>query len=328
MEKVYELLLLFSSYLILGVINVFMPYFTRRTESFGVSIPEEVYEEEILKTLRKDYVTLSSVIVLIITIIFSYLFFSRPPEMGINYFTIGLFVLLLALFAVYLKFHFQMKAIKAEKGWYEGKSQTVVMDTNFRNEKLIYTNLGLLLPFIITVIMAILTYINYDKIPGQIPTHFDFKGNATSWKEKSYLLFSGLTLTQLFMIGLFICVNTIIGKAKQQISATNPERSIGIGFSAKDGPFHVQSWVRNGILFAFVQLTLIYRLSPLVMTAVIGIFTLGAILGSVYLSITTGQGGSRIKVTRGLDGKRLIEMMISIGNWDSFISIQRIQQFL
>ena len=33
MEKVYELLLLFSSYLILALINVFMPYFTRRTES-------------------------------------------------------------------------------------------------------------------------------------------------------------------------------------------------------------------------------------------------------------------------------------------------------
>ena len=56
MEKVYELLLLFSSYLILGLINVFMPYFTRRTESFGVSIPEEVFEEEILKDLRKRYV--------------------------------------------------------------------------------------------------------------------------------------------------------------------------------------------------------------------------------------------------------------------------------
>ena len=123
MEKVYELLLLFSSYLILGVINVFMPYFTRRTESFGVSIPEEVYEEEILKTLRKDYVTLSSVIVLIITIIFSYLFF-RPPEMGIELFH-NRFVCLtsLALFAVYLKFHFQMKSNQSEKGWYEGKSR-------------------------------------------------------------------------------------------------------------------------------------------------------------------------------------------------------------
>lgn len=307
MEKVYELLLLFSSYLILGLINVFMPYFTRRTESFGVSIPEEVFEEEILKDLRKRYVIISSVIVLLITVIFSYLYFSGPPEMGMRYFTIGLFVLLLALFAVYLKFHFQMKAIKAEKGWYEGKSQTVVMDTNFRNEKLIYTNLWFIIPFIITVIMAILTYINYDKIPGQIPTHFDFKGNATSWKEKSYFTVFWPTLTQLFMIGLFICVNTIIGKAKQQISATNPERSIAQNriFRKRWSLFTVIMGSATVLLFAFVQLTLIYRLSPLVMTAVIGIFTLGAILGSVYLSITTGQGGSRIKVTRGLDGQEI-----------------------
>lgn len=307
MENIYEYILLFSSYFIIGLINVFMPYFTRRTESFGVSIPEEVFEDEILKDLRKKYVRISSSIVLVITAIFSYLYFSRPPEIGINYFTIGLFVLLISSFAVYLKFHFQMKEIKAAKGWYEGKAQTIVMDTNFRNEKLTYSNLWFIIPFIITLIMAILTYINYDKIPGQIPTHFDFKGNATTWKEKSYFSVFWPTITQLFMIGMFIFVNGIIGKAKQQISATNPERSIAQNriFRKRWSLYTIIMGSGTVLLFAFVQLTLIYQISPLVMTAVIGIFTLGAILGSVYLSITTGQGGSRVKVTKGVDGQEI-----------------------
>lgn len=307
MEKIYEFLLLFSSYLILGLINVFMPYFTRRTESFGVSIPEEVYEEQILKDLRKKYVAISSVMVILITIIFSYLYFSNPPQMGINYFTIGMFVLIFSLFAVYLKFHFRMKEIKAEKGWYEGKSQTIVMDTHFRNEKLIYSNLWFIIPFIITGIMAVLTYMNYDKIPGQIPAHFDFKGNVTSWREKSYSSVFWPTLMQVFMIGLFIFVNTIIGKAKQQISAVNPERSIAQNriFRKRWSGFTVIMGSGTVLLFAFVQLTLLYEISPMIMTAVIGFYTLAAILGSVYLSITTGQGGSRVKISKGPDGQEI-----------------------
>ena len=35
--------------------------------------------------------------------------------MGMRYFTIGMIILILSLFAVYLKFHFQMKKIKSEK---------------------------------------------------------------------------------------------------------------------------------------------------------------------------------------------------------------------
>lgn len=307
MEKVYELLLLFSSYLILGLINVFMPYFTRRTESFGVSIPEEVFEEEILKDLRKRYVIISSVIVLLITVIFSYLYFSGPPEMGMRYFTIGMIILILSLFAVYLKFHFQMKKIKSEKKWYEGKVQTIVMDINFRNEKLTYSNLWFLIPFMATVVMAILIYINYDIIPEQIPTHFDFKGNVTTWKEKSYLNVYWPTLTQLFMIGMFIFVNSIIGKAKQQISASNPEKSIEQNkiFRKRWSLFTIIMGSGTVLLFAFVQLTFIYQISPKIMTAVIGVFTLVAILGSVYLSITTGQGGSRIKVIKGINGQEI-----------------------
>lgn len=307
MEKIYEFLLLFSSYFILGLLNAFMPFLTRRTESFGVSIPEEMFEEEILKDLRKKYLIISSVMVILITVIFSYLYFTTSPQMGKNYFSIGLIVLIFSLFAVYLKFHFRMKEIKAEKGWYEGKFQTIVMDTNFRNEKLIYSNLWFIIPFIITGIMAILTYINYDKIPGQIPTHFDFKGNVTSWKEKSYSSVFWPTLMQVFMIGMFTFVNTIIGKAKQQISAANPERSIAQNriFRKRWSAFTVIAGSGTVLLFAFVQLTMIYEVSPMVMTAVIGFYTLAVILGSVYLSVTTGQGGSRIKIAKGINGQEI-----------------------
>lgn len=34
---------------------IFIPYWTRKTESFGVSIPEEAYNDSAIKAMRKQY---------------------------------------------------------------------------------------------------------------------------------------------------------------------------------------------------------------------------------------------------------------------------------
>jgi hypothetical protein len=61
MEQWIELLL-FLTFIPVFLIMIFMPYLTRRTESFGVTIPEEMYNHELLKAIRKSYVKQTSAI--------------------------------------------------------------------------------------------------------------------------------------------------------------------------------------------------------------------------------------------------------------------------
>src|SRR5690625_7634696 len=48
----------------------FTPYWTRKTESFGVSIPEEVYVSQQLKSMRKQYALITSLFSLLILALF------------------------------------------------------------------------------------------------------------------------------------------------------------------------------------------------------------------------------------------------------------------
>src|SRR5690625_7086668 len=67
----YILFLLILIFIPTAIILAFIPYLTRKTENFGVSIPESMYNREEFKTMRKKY----SSIMLMITIIVSIVYF-------------------------------------------------------------------------------------------------------------------------------------------------------------------------------------------------------------------------------------------------------------
>src|SRR5690625_2284166 len=50
------IVLLVSLFIPIFITMMFIPYWTRRTESFGVSIPEDEYHSVSLKKMRKHYV--------------------------------------------------------------------------------------------------------------------------------------------------------------------------------------------------------------------------------------------------------------------------------
>src|SRR5690625_2395810 len=198
----------------------FTPYWTRRTESFGISIPEEVYLSQQLKRMRKQYAFITSLFSLLI------LGFLWISNLFIQYnektFTIIISVMigfyLVGTFLIYLVFHHKMKTLKLASDWGHKKSQFVVIDTTFRNQKLAYSNLWFLISFVIAIVTMFFTFKLYDQIPDRIPMNYSLSGKVTKWVDKSYRSVLMMPMTQIYLTFILLFVNIVIAKAKQQIS--------------------------------------------------------------------------------------------------------------
>lgn len=142
---------------------IFIPYWTRKTESFGVSIPEAVYHSPELKSMRKSYAMLTAILSLIVIVIFLLMgsYFQTEDRLSIVFsIIIGMFMI--GSFFVYLKFHRVMKVLKEQSNWSEEKSQMLVVDTSFRDQKLTHSNLWFIISFIIAFASMFITFRFYD----------------------------------------------------------------------------------------------------------------------------------------------------------------------
>ena len=287
---------LFGIIFLVNISLAFMPYWTRKTENFGVSIPEAMYTRQDFKTMRKQYTSL-----LIITnfVLFAFLIGMKirlDEQLFVKLFISLTFIYLLISFLIYLPFHFKMKRIKKEENWQQDLKQTVVIDTRFREEKLTYSNKWYLIPLLMTIGTIAYTFFVYENIPEQVPIHTSFSGKVT-YEEKSMGNVLLLPITQLFMVGMFLVVNYVIKHSKQQVSAENPEKSKeqNVIFRRRWSLYMIITAILITGMFTFLQMTFIYP-SLMVYENVVIFSIIGFILfGSIFLSVTTGQGGSRVK---------------------------------
>lgn len=285
---------------------MFTPYWTRKTESFGVTIPEEAYYQPELKEMRKKY-TLSTGILSIFIII---LFLLAGVYFGSNENTFSIFlsvlitIYLIGSFLVYLKFHQAMKKLKDKEKWSGKKSQQIFVNTQFRKQKLTYSNLWFIFSFIIAFATIIITFQSYQQIPEQIPMQYNFEGEVTNWAEKSYRTVLIMPIMQLYLTLLFLFINSMIGRAKQQINAENPEESMhkNVIFRRRWSLYIILTGTALTLMFSFIQLSFIYPVNQQLLTIVPLVFSLAVTAGAVVLTITTGQGGSRVKTGTGAYG--------------------------
>lgn len=300
------IILLTVAMLPLFIAIILTPYLTRKTESFGVSIPEEVYHDEKLIKMRKAYVLMISLVSIITTIIFLFVgsLISNDENTVAIVFSSFTFLYLGISFLVFLYFHKKMKHIKQDATWVKEKSVRVVIDTTFRNQKLTYSNFWFIIAFAITIATVFVTLSYYQQIPAKIPMNYNFFGEVTNWATKSYKTVLIMPITQVYLILMFIGINTIIAKAKQQVSAENPEDSMkrNVIFRKRWSGFLIISGIATTLLLAIVQLSFIFPISGNVLTLSSIIFTGGILSGAIGLAITTGQGGSRLKTEVTKDG--------------------------
>ncbi|MFA1819470.1 DUF1648 domain-containing protein [Virgibacillus oceani] len=180
------------------IILIGMPYWTRRTESFGVSIPSDVYKDEKLKKMRKQYASAMTAFSIVTLFIFYFIVGKYSPNdeeaMGIVLSTTIIGFLIIS-FLIYLVFHKQMKQLKEK--WNEQRQQKVVLQTNFYQQKLIHSNYWFLISFALVAVTLFITFTQYGRIPERIPMQYDFFGEFTNWAEKSYRSVLIMPITQI-----------------------------------------------------------------------------------------------------------------------------------
>lgn len=287
--------------------SIFIPYWTRKTESFGVSIPEGVYHSNRLKGMRKQYTIITGFISIIVSAVFLALnvAFNMTENTLAILLTVIISIYLLSIFIVYLIFHWEMKKMKQEENWTEKKSELVVINTSFREQRLTFSNLWFIFPIIITLATMIITFQFYNQIPNKIPMQYNFSGEVTNWASKSYRSVLIMPVMQAFLTVLFLFINIIIAKAKQQVSAENPETSMqqNVTFRRRWSAFMIIAGTALILMFSLIQFSFIFPISQQVLLIVPLLITFGMIVGAIVLSITTGQGGSRVKTAVAKDGK-------------------------
>ncbi|MEW9677302.1 DUF1648 domain-containing protein [Lentibacillus sp. L22] len=286
---------------------MFIPYWTRKTESFGVSIPEEVYFHPEIHSMRKQYVWWMGIVGVITVGVFwllSETVANKESTISIS-FSIIIIAYLVISFIIYLYFHRKMKSYKQAAKWSEEQSQLVVVDTGFRNQKLTYSNIWFVIPFAITILTMIVSLTSYQQIPQQIPMQYNFSGEVTNYAEKTYRSVLLMPVMQMYLILLFLFINTIIAKAKQQISAGNPEKSKqqNLQFRRRWSAFTILTGIALILMLSFIQMPFIYNIDQQILMVISLVIISVIIVGSIVLSITTGQGGSRVNVHMGDKGE-------------------------
>lgn len=293
----------------LFLILMFTPYVTRRTESFGVSIPESMYNDDQFRKMRKSYVFrtgILSAISLLVFLLLGLIYGDREQIVGIIYGVI-IVAFIISSFLIYLTFHKQMKHIKRTASWKNEKTEHVVIDTTFRSQKNTYSNGWFLISVILIGVTLLITFSQYDRIPEQIPIQYDFSGEITNWADKSIKSVILMPAMQLFMLVLFVFINVVIGRAKQQISVENPEESAKQShiFRRRWSLFLIVSGTLLVVLFGVIQLSFIYPIDHTMIMYASMVISGVTVIGSIILAFTTGQGGSRVKVAGGNNGDKI-----------------------
>ena len=282
------------------------PYITRKTESFGVSIPEQIYADPEVKKIRDTYrnnVLLWGGIVAIISFIADVLLL---PQSDFFFLPFGIAAEMVLLFAFYLKGHKQMKRLKQYKNWTANTPQKVIIDTDFRKKSMLVSPWWFLSYAVVILATLGLGLLMYDTIPDRIPMNYNMSGEVTRWVNKSYKVLFFAPASQAFITFLMMFVYRIIGKAKQQIHPAYPEKSVEQNriFRYRWSAFTVFMGLAVLGLFGFTQLSMtgiitnpwIIMTVPLMITGII-------VAAAVVLSVTTGQGGSRIAVGKKASGE-------------------------
>lgn len=287
------IIMLFTSGLITTVFAL-TPYMIRKTDAFGVSVPEAQYQHPMLVAMRASYRNSTFVIGLLVLALSLASLLLLDQNMVIP---IGLdFVLIGAIFANYVRFHKQAKALKAREGWQQNTVSKITVEINKDRIARVSPWWGLtyLLPIVTTFWISVAAY---PGLPAKIPMQFDFSGQVQIYAAKSWKAVLAVPGTQALLALIFIGVLFSIAGSRVVIDPQQQEESLRRGnvFRVAWGVFLLIGGLLFLFLFLLLQLTILgmfdTRMASVLSLALPVVFLAGAMV----LSFKVGQGGSRLK---------------------------------
>lgn len=297
-EKIMLLIYNAFTLLILLVVQLLIPNVTRRNIFLGVKIPEDRFKTDEVKKIIKGYrfeTVIVGVILLIISSVIGYKFANEILFMT------SIFVYIVILFLVYLRWNKKAKKLKKEMAWDKLGTNTVIVDTNFSKgieKEKILSEKWMIIPIVIILINTFLSLYMYPSLPDRIPTHWDLAGNVDGWMNKSIWTALLMPLTQLFIAITMYFVYYVIRKSKKQINPINPEISIkkNIKFVRVWGIYLLVSTIALELILTYGNMTTLGIVSNMKAFTFITLFVSSVmVIGAIIIGVKVGQGGERLK---------------------------------
>ncbi len=279
------------SWLIIILAIAFTPYFIRKNISFGISVPENEYNNPRLKALRHIYTIgcLAAGLILAAMSSVCYIWINAENIIWIQLASIFLYLVLSILFYFYVRK--KVKSIKQESNWKVDSKAVAEISEKSAGNKTLHTAWYLL--YLIVIAITILAAIfKYPSLPVQIPMHYNIAGEVDRYAPKSIGTFAIMPVMQLLIGMLFAGINVAVSTSKRQrnFKKGNAFRGLmsmilfAIGFMVM-------------LLFTCVQLAMLNTLSEKLMSVLPIAFLIATFVICIYLAIRVGQGGSRLKGT-------------------------------
>jgi len=272
------------------------PYVTRRTESFGVSIPEGEYGNEEFRKMRQGFAALAALAGVLSAAAMTFLLLKFRESVAPILIVMSLE--LIVLFLIYYYYHRKMAEYKRRASWKDQVSTQInvpLTDIKRASKKMASPAWFALYAVVIGTSLAVTLYL-YPSLPDMIPKHFDLAGNVDRYAQKSMSAAMFMTGMQVFLAVVFWFVYVITLRARRMIDVEKPTESAEreMVFRAAMSRFAVFA----GLLMVAVFSLMNFAVLGLFPVAVMSFATIGAslliIAWVVVIAFRYGQGGSRI----------------------------------
>ncbi|WP_050614512.1 DUF1648 domain-containing protein [Bacillus testis] len=298
-----EGLLLFILLLPAILLAATIPYLTRKTELFGVSLPESVSRRSDINRMRKQYAYRTGIASILLTGLIVAGHYLYPAYLTENIMAVIILIPIVVVpAAFYVPSHKELKKLKFKEGWFTDQhTERRIVNTSFRSQKPVYSFYWFAIPALVILVTALLAYVKYDSLPSRIPTHFDFQGNADGYSAKTPMSVASIPLMQAFLLVVMVGVNIGIMKAKQQIDSSNPGKSLeqNLAFRRIWSGYSIIAAILISALFLMIELISFGMFPERAGTYISLALAFLLVVGAIILSFKTGQGGSRLKGAAG-----------------------------
>lgn len=287
----------------LSAIQTAIPFLVKRTIVFGVTIPESYIKDEKIAAYKKRY-SLIVFFMSIITLGFYTIWAltTGPAEEQIVLAGSAIqFVIILISMSLYFYFHGKTVQLKTARKFTEDLQQVQVTDLSIRSQDEMLPWYIYILPIIITIGLISYTFLKYDILPEQIPTHWGPNGKADAFTDKTPFSVISQPLTLMVMQFMFLGINFTTKNSGIKLSATSIQASKVRQLSLRK----YSSWymflasLLITLLFSSLQLSTIHPglFSNKALIAIPILFLLVILVGNIVFAVKVGRSDKNLKET-------------------------------
>ena len=295
-----SLAIFFFIIIFLAAIQTAIPFLTKRTIVFGVTIPEKYIKDEKIIFYKKRYAILVLLISAIALGAYSIWAITSKPaeELIVLAGTVIQFGIIFISMSVYFYFHGKLSQLKKSPKFAKNLKQVQITDLTMRSQDTMLPSYVYFLPIIITIGMMCYTISQYSILPEQIPIHWGPNGQADAFTAKTPFSVITLPLILLIMQIMFLGIHIGTKKSGIKLSATHTNASKSRQLTLRKNT----SWLMFLIsllltmLFSFLQFSTIHPnlISDFVMFLVPIVFLIIVIVGTILFALKVGRADKQL----------------------------------